>query len=104
MAYRPTVADTVPDLAILTIGVEEEFLLLDPDSGRNLPVADQVLAALRGSARDQSRQEFRHSMVEMVTPVCADLSELRAQLVALRRAAADAATAAGARLDRKSVV
>ncbi|MEW2427324.1 glutamate--cysteine ligase [Micromonospora sp. NPDC047644] len=98
MAYRPTAVDTAPDLSILTLGVEEEFLLLDPDSGRNLPVADQVLAALRGPAREQSRQEFRHSMVEMVTPVCADLIELRAHLVALRRSAADAATAAGARL------
>ncbi|MFI6236283.1 glutamate--cysteine ligase [Micromonospora sp. NPDC050784] len=98
MANRPTVIDTAPDLSTLTLGVEEEFLLLDPDSGRNLPVADQVLAALRGPARHQSRQEFRHSMVEMVTPVCTDLTELRAHLVALRRSAAEAATAAGARL------
>ncbi|PWR09944.1 carboxylate--amine ligase [Micromonospora acroterricola] len=98
MTRRATAADTVPDLATLTLGVEEEYLLLDPDSGRNLPVADQVLAALRGSAREQSRQEFRHSMVEMVTPVCADLGELRAHLVALRRSAGEAATAAGARL------
>ncbi|CCH19830.1 Protein of unknown function [Micromonospora lupini str. Lupac 08] len=34
----------------------------------------------------------------MVTPVCTDLAELRAHLVALRRAAADAAQNAGARL------
>ncbi|MFD6563848.1 glutamate--cysteine ligase [Micromonospora profundi] len=98
MAYRPTTVDTVPDLGILTLGVEEEYLLLDPESGRNLPVADKVLTALRGSARDQSRQEFRHSMVEMVTPVCADLTELRGHLVALRRSAGEAAAAAGARL------
>ncbi|MEU4553847.1 carboxylate-amine ligase [Micromonospora violae] len=99
MAYRPaTVTDTAPDLSILTLGVEEEFLLIDPVSGRNLPVADQVLAALRGPAREQSRQEFRHSMVEMVTPVCADLGELRAHLVTLRHSAAEAAAAAGARL------
>ncbi|MEW1590297.1 glutamate-cysteine ligase family protein, partial [Micromonospora vinacea] len=97
MAYRPTAVDTAPDLSTLTLGVEEEYLLLDPGSGRNVPVADQVLAALRGPARDQSRQEFRHSMVEMVTPVCADLTELRSHLVALRRSAAEAATAAGAR-------
>ncbi|GAB3934133.1 carboxylate-amine ligase [Micromonospora vulcania] len=97
MTYRPAVA-AMPDLTTLTLGVEEEFLLLDPDSGRNMPVADQVLDALRGAAREQSRQEFRHSMVEMVTPVCADLGELRAHLVALRRSAAEAATAAGARL------
>ncbi|MFI6781365.1 glutamate--cysteine ligase [Micromonospora sp. NPDC050276] len=98
MAYRPTAVDAAPELSTLTFGVEEEYLLLDPDSGRNLPVADQVLAALRGPAREQSRQEFRHSMVEMVTPVCANLAELREHLVTLRRSAVEAATAAGARL------
>ena len=91
MAYRPTVADTAPDLSTLTLGVEEEFLLLDPDTGRNLAVGPQVLAALRGPGRDQSRLEFRHCRVEMVTPVCADLNELRTHLVSLRRSAAEAA-------------
>ncbi|MFC4019983.1 glutamate--cysteine ligase [Micromonospora sp. GCM10011542] len=97
MTYRPATA-AVPDLGVLTLGVEEEYLLLDPDTGENLAVADQVLTTLRGPAREQSRQEFRHSMVEMVTPVCADLTELRDNLVALRRSAAEAAAAAGARL------
>ncbi|MGK5740970.1 carboxylate-amine ligase [Micromonospora sp. URMC 103] len=98
MTYRPTVATAVPDLTTLTLGVEEEYLLLDPETGENLPVAQRVLDALPGSARDQSRQEFRHSMVEMVTPVTADLAQLRAHLVDLRRSAAEAAAAAGARL------
>ena len=82
----------------LTLGVEEEFLLLDPETGESLPVAEQVLDTLSGTARTQSRQEFRHSMLEMVTPVCADLTELRDHLITLRRAAAEAASAAGARL------
>ncbi|MER6591916.1 glutamate--cysteine ligase [Micromonospora purpureochromogenes] len=82
--------------AILTLGVEEEFLLLDPATGESLPVADRVLHTLSGTAREQSRQEFRHSMVEMVTPVCTDLAQLREHLVALRGAAAQAAEAAGA--------
>ncbi|MGC5333237.1 carboxylate-amine ligase [Micromonospora sp. DT62] len=97
MTYRPALA-TASDQTTLTLGVEEEYLLLDPQTGESLPVADRVLTALSGSARDQSRQEFRHSMVEMVTPVTADLAELRAHLVALRRSVGDAAEAAGARL------
>ncbi|MFG2164478.1 carboxylate-amine ligase [Micromonospora chersina] len=87
-----------PVPAVRTLGVEEEYLLLDPVTGQSLPVADRVLAALAGPSREQSRQEFRHSMVEMVTPICTDLAELREHLVALRRAAAEAAEAAGARL------
>ena len=34
MEYRSATAGTVPDLSTLTLGVEEEFLLLDPASGR----------------------------------------------------------------------
>ncbi|MEW2385203.1 glutamate--cysteine ligase [Micromonospora sp. NPDC047707] len=96
MTYRP--APTLPDLTTLTLGVEEEYLLLDPDTGASLPVAGQVLDGLSGAAREQSRQEFRHSMVEMVTPVSSELADVREHLVALRGAAADAAEAAGARL------
>ncbi|MFI7575516.1 glutamate--cysteine ligase [Micromonospora sp. NPDC049497] len=98
MTDRPTVAPAVPDLDLLTLGVEEEYLLLDPDTGESMAVADRILDALSGSARDQSRQEFRHSMVEMVTPVSCDLGEVREHLVGLRRSAAEAAEAAGARL------
>lgn len=97
MTQRPTVSAR-PDTATLTLGVEEEFLLLDPATGRSLPVAERVLDTFSGAALEQSRQEFRHSMVEMVTPVSSSLAELREHLVGLRRWAADAAEAAGARL------
>jgi glutamate---cysteine ligase / carboxylate-amine ligase len=82
----------------LTVGVEEEFLLLHPVDGGNLPVATRVLAGLSGAAARQSRREFRSSMVEMVTPVCTDLAQLRAHLVTNRAAAAAASAAVGARL------
>jgi carboxylate-amine ligase len=97
-------ADSTPagradaDHQALTVGVEEEFLLLDPRSGENVPRAEQVLGALPAEMRQLSRLEFRRSMLEMVTPVCTTLSELRDQLHRGRRAAADAADAAGAQL------
>ncbi|GIF41698.1 carboxylate-amine ligase [Actinoplanes xinjiangensis] len=83
---------------LLTIGVEEEFLLLDPATGTNLPVAEQVRAALPESVRMRSRREMRRSMIEMVTGVCTDMRDVRAQLSANRRFAADVAETAGARL------
>ncbi|WP_343447790.1 carboxylate-amine ligase [Micromonospora schwarzwaldensis] len=95
---RPRPADAPATADPLTLGVEEEFLLLDSATGESMPVADRVRDALSGLAREQSRQEFRHSMVEMVTPVSPDLTSLREHLVALRRAAARAADAVGARL------
>jgi glutamate---cysteine ligase / carboxylate-amine ligase len=81
-----------------TIGVEEEFLLLDPDTGENAPVAEKALAALSAQGRELSRLEFRHSMIEMATPVCGTLPELRQCLTDARRMAAEAAESSGARL------
>nr|GID40907.1 putative glutamate--cysteine ligase 2 [Actinoplanes campanulatus] len=83
---------------VLTVGVEEEFLLLDPATGANLPVADQVMAALPESLHRRSRREMRRSMIELVTGVCTGMRDVRAQLSAQRRATADIAEAAGARL------
>ncbi|MGK5441846.1 carboxylate-amine ligase [Micromonospora sp. URMC 105] len=82
----------------LTLGVEEEFLLIDPDSGTNVPLADEVVRGLQAAVQGHSRRELRRSMVEMVTPVCTDLSTLRVHLLRHRRAVGDAASAAGARL------
>jgi carboxylate-amine ligase len=93
IAAARSVASAVP-----TLGVEEEFLLLDPASGENAPAAIEVLAGLPPGIREQSRLEFRHSMIEMVTPVCGSLAEAGKHLRQLRRAAATAATAASARL------
>lgn len=58
MRPRPTTtATTTPQIpTVLTLGVEEEFLLLDPATGESMPVADRVRGALSGTAREQSRR------------------------------------------------
>ncbi len=81
-----------------TVGVEEEFLLLDPATGENVPAAPAVYGRLPADVRELSRPEFRPSMVEMVTGVCTGLTEVRDQLTRLRAAAAEAAAGAGALL------
>lgn len=86
------------DTSRLTVGVEEEFLLLDPVTLRNVPAAGAVREAMPAEVREQSRPEFRHSMIEMVTPVCTGMDEVGEQLRRLRRAAATAATGNGAHL------
>lgn len=80
----------------LTVGVEEEFLLLDPATGENVPVADKVLADLPEPLRRRGHREFGPCMVGMVTGVCTELGELEQQLLAGRRAVAGAAEAHGA--------
>ncbi|GAA3386599.1 carboxylate-amine ligase [Cryptosporangium minutisporangium] len=86
--------NTAPGRA--TVGVEEEFLLLDPVTGENVPLVEQLLAKLPDDLRDRTRLEFRHCMLELVTAPAVDLTDVREQLNRLRSAAASAATSVGA--------
>jgi glutamate---cysteine ligase / carboxylate-amine ligase len=85
-----------------TFGVEEEFLLVDKESGRPVPCAPGVLARA-GGAQDAApgavfQPEFLATQVEAASGVCTDLEELRGQLRASRARLAGAAQAEGARL------
>ncbi|WP_433201210.1 carboxylate-amine ligase [Dactylosporangium sp. CS-047395] len=82
----------------LTVGVEEEFLLLDPDTWQNAPRADAARERIPAALRERSQVEFRRSMMEMVSPVCTDLSQLYDALRENRTAAGLAAESVGARL------
>ena len=86
----------------VTLGVEEEFLLVDAVSGECVPRAERVLEAAgehpwRGTG-GAFHPELLTSQVEAATGVCGDLAALREQLRAGRARLAAAAHAAGARL------
>lgn len=81
--------------AVPTLGVEEEFVLLDPD-GNAACVAPDVLAVL--SADPRVKPEFMRFQLETNTGVCADLETLAADLIRERRRAARVAALVGTRL------
>jgi glutamate---cysteine ligase / carboxylate-amine ligase len=66
-----------------TVGVEEEFQLVDPASRALTPVVDEVLAAGEGTQLITS--ELSRSCVEMLSPVFASASDLARELPGLRR-------------------
>jgi glutamate---cysteine ligase / carboxylate-amine ligase len=78
----------------VTIGVEEEFHLVDP--GTRLPAedADRVVAAAAELGVDV-HPELQRSAIEVSTPVCTELGELRAAVAEQRRAAVAAAARVG---------
>jgi carboxylate-amine ligase len=82
----------------LTLGVEEEFLLVDPETWQVTARAGDVLAALPEELRSMVRHELLATQIEIATPICHDLDELRRWLVYLRRRVAEAAERAGCRL------
>lgn len=88
----------------LTVGVEEELQLVD-DSGALRGVARKVIEKVAvdrdGAIEDVGgiEPELQVSQLEIVTPVCESLGEVRGELVRLRRLAAAAAAAeSGCRL------
>ncbi|MGZ6839948.1 MAG: carboxylate-amine ligase [Frankiaceae bacterium] len=80
----------------VTLGVEEEFQLLDVETGHVVSRAPSVLAALPAATPPEWVQgELTQSQVEIATPVCRSLDELRAHLEHWRRVTSQAAAQAG---------
>ena len=80
----------------ITLGVEEEFVLLDPSSGAAVPVGPDLVRLLDGEPGVQP--ELMRFQVETGTPVCTGLDGAGNELVRLRRLVADAAARLGCRL------
>jgi carboxylate-amine ligase len=88
----PSRTDGVP-----TVGVEEEFLLVDPDGGQPLPRNVDVAHAARERGVDL-QLELTTCQVETATGVHSDRDALLAEITRLRREAARAARSCGAAL------
>jgi hypothetical protein len=80
----------------ITLGVEEEFVLLDPSTGATVPAGADLVRMLGGEPGVQ--QELMRFQVETGTRVCTGLDDLGRELVRLRRLAAAAAARLGCRL------
>jgi glutamate---cysteine ligase / carboxylate-amine ligase len=83
---------------IFTVGVEEEFLLVDPATGQVVPAVEQVMANVPERYRGIVQHEFLTTQIEIATPPTSDLAALHASLVELRQMLAGAARGAGVRL------
>ena len=81
-----------------TIGVEEEYLLVDAETLELRPRAEDVVVTARESLGDQVQHELSLSQIEVETPVCGSLEEVRRELVRLRREVTAAGEASGSRV------
>ena len=79
-----------------TIGVEEEFQVIDPATSGLSPNGEAILERTRNSlGKERVVPEMRASQIETLTPVCRTLSEVRSELVRLRRGVITAAAEEG---------
>jgi glutamate---cysteine ligase / carboxylate-amine ligase len=75
----------------LTIGVEEEYQIINPETREFRPRATRMMRKAREELGDEVTNEFYESQIEIGTPICHTLADVRAELVRLRRGVALAA-------------
>src|SRR3954463_6338997 len=68
-----------------TLGVEEEYMLLDPDTWDLVQHIDSVLAAVAdGEHEERIHAELMQSVLEVTTPVCHTAADAMRALAQLR--------------------
>ncbi|MBB2946227.1 carboxylate-amine ligase [Actinoplanes lutulentus] len=83
---------------LLTLGIEEEYLLADAVEPRAVELVEEVFAELPDDLRGSVQHEYYRSQIEVASPPRLDLADLRAAMERLRTGVAAAAERAGARL------
>ncbi len=68
-----------------TIGVEEEYQIIDPDTRELSPCAEAILEDAQKTLGDEVQLEIHQSQIEVATIICHTLSDVRTQLARLRR-------------------
>lgn len=82
----------------LTIGIEEEFQIIDPKSGELKAHISQLLEEGAPELGDQIKPELHQSVVEVGTKVCKNVGEARSEVVHLRRRLAEMADKHGLKI------
>ena len=78
--------------APLTIGIEEEYQLIDLETGNLVPVVQELLSDERiQQIGEQVKPEFLQSQIEVGSNICRNAAEARMELVRLRREVDDVA-------------
>jgi carboxylate-amine ligase len=81
--------------ASLTIGIEEEYQIIDPETRELRSYVQRFLERGRTVLPNQIRPEFLQSQVEVGTRICHNIQEARRELVRMRRSIRELAEGEG---------
>jgi len=81
-----------------TLGVEEEFQIVDPDTWELRSHVSELLASSAATFGDQVKRELHQSIVEVGTKICESVEELAEEIIRSRRGLSDAAEHIGLRV------
>ena len=79
----------------LTIGIEEEYQIIDPKTGELKSYITQILEDGKLLLKEQIKAELHQSMVEVGTAVCKTPAEAKVELIKLRKAVMELAAKHG---------
>src|SRR3954470_20985204 len=89
----------IADMAhAFTIGVEEEFQIVDPDTFELRSHVSELLTAGAATLGDQIKRELHQSIVEVGTRICGNVAELEEQVCHIRRELSQSAESVGLRI------
>lgn len=81
-----------------TIGVEEEYQIINPQTRELRSRAERILPRAQQAVGDEAQAELYLSQIEIATPICRTLADVRAEIVRLRREVIAAAERDGSRI------
>jgi carboxylate-amine ligase len=81
-----------------TIGIEEEFQVIDPNSRELRSHINEIFAQGNAMVKDRFKTELHQSVVEVGTDICADIHAARLDVTQLRQHLAKLARANGLRI------
>src|SRR5262245_1596005 len=81
-----------------TIGVEEEFQIVDPEKWELRSHVSELLASSAATFGDQVKRELHQSIVEVGTKICENVEELAEEIIRSRRGLSNAAEQIGLRV------
>lgn len=73
----------------LTVGMEEELQILDPDTGQLVSRVDEVLGRAGPEVAENLQSELFQAIVETATDVCKNIDEVREEGTRRRGASVD---------------
>ncbi len=81
-----------------TVGIEQEFHLIDPETAELLPCVDNVFKELDDDLRKSTTYELYLAVLEHQSPVCRTIDELLTETINSRRILSQACEKVGAKL------
>lgn len=83
---------------VFTLGIEEEFQIIDPETRELRSHIQQILADGKVLLKEHVKAEFHQSVVELGTEICTDIRDAREQVTKLRSELATIAAMKGLKI------